>query len=116
MHDLLYANAPDFGDNQIQVYMKQAGLDLEKAEKDRKDPAVLDRIRKEKEEGMAFGMVGTPGIFINSKFYRGVKTENELIDRIEAFAHLGNLFRVESFKLAGFGGFVHMGSLIGCRG
>ncbi len=83
MHDLLYANAPDFEEEQLVKYMKQIGMDVEKAQKDRKDPSLIDRIRKEKEEGLAFGMEGTPGIFINNKFYRGVKMERELLDRVE---------------------------------
>jgi len=83
MHDVLYANAPKFKPEQLDSYMKQVGLDMEKAHADMKSAELTDEIRAQKEEGMAFGMTGTPGIFINNKLYRGDKGGVELLDRIE---------------------------------
>ena len=41
------------------------------------------RLRAEKMEGLRFGVKKTPGILVNGKFYRGVRTWEELRDRLE---------------------------------
>jgi len=82
MHDRLF-RSHDFSDDALRAIAKSAGLDVALFERDMSDPTLLDRLRREKEEGMSFGMVGTPGIFVNGKFYRGPKVQEELLDRIE---------------------------------
>jgi len=83
MHDKLFANVPNFKPEQLDAYMQQLGMDVNRAHADMKSQDLTDEIRAQKEEGMAFGMTGTPGIFINNKFYRGDKGGVELLDRIE---------------------------------
>ncbi len=81
-HDLLYKTLR-FEETDLEGYAKTLGLDLERFRKDRKDPKLMEEIGRDKMEGVSLGIVGTPGIFINGKFYRGLKTYEELWDRIE---------------------------------
>ena len=83
MLDSLYAKAPHQTEEMITEIAKNLGLDMAKFEADRKAKATLDRIRAEKMEGINMGMKGTPGIFINGKYYAGLKTHDELRDRLE---------------------------------
>ena len=76
-HDAMYTTLK-FEDADIQALAKTLGLDLERFNKDLADPALLERIRTEKREGLDMGLQGTPGIFINGKFYQGIKTYEEL--------------------------------------
>ena len=83
MLDALYAKAPHQTEEMISEIAKGLGLDMAKFEADRKAKATMDRIRAEKMEGIKMGMKGTPGIFINGKYYAGLKTHDELRDRLE---------------------------------
>ena len=82
MYDLLY-ESDDLSQDVLNQCASKLALDLERFKKDMQSKDVLERIRKEKMEGLALGVIGTPGIFINGKFYQGIKTEAELRDRIE---------------------------------
>lgn len=83
MLDLLYSKAPHQTEDMVKDMAKSLGLDMAKFAADRKAKATMDRIRAEKMEGIKMGMKGTPGIFINGKYYAGLKTHDELRDRIE---------------------------------
>lgn len=83
MMDLLYAKAPHQTEEMVTEMVKSLGMDAAKFAADRKAKATMDRIRTEKMEGIKMGMKGTPGIFINGKYYAGLKTHDELRDRIE---------------------------------
>ncbi len=80
-HDAMYSNLK-FESAEVLALAQSLGLDMERFKQDMQDPAVLERIRKEKREGLDIGVVGTPGIFINGKFYQGIKTYEELKDRL----------------------------------
>lgn len=82
MLDLMYASA-NFSDEAFMTYAKLLDMAPLRFKKDYEDNGLLSRIRKEKEEGQAFGVKGTPGVFINGKHYKGAKTFKELLDRIE---------------------------------
>ncbi len=82
MHDCLYAKT-ELSEEEILDCARKVGLDLKIFEKDRKAKATLNRIRKEKKEGISFGVLGTPGLFINGKFYVGPKNYDDLLDRLE---------------------------------
>ena len=81
MHDCLYAKT-ELPEEEILDCARKVGLDLKIFEKDRKAKATLNRIRNEKKEGISFGVIGTPGLFINGKFYVGPKNYDDLLDRL----------------------------------
>lgn len=81
IHDYFYKHQ-EFSDEAIEQAVKAVGLDMEKFKKDMQDKSIIETIRKQKIEGMEYGVKGTPGLFINGKFYVGPKTEKELLDRI----------------------------------
>ncbi|MBM3321065.1 MAG: thioredoxin domain-containing protein [Candidatus Eisenbacteria bacterium] len=83
MHDFLFANDKDLSDAAIEAGAKKVGLDLARFRADQEDPSVVERLRAEKMEGIRFGVKKTPGILVNGKPYRGVRTWEELFDRIE---------------------------------
>jgi len=83
MHDLLYADGDDLSDAYLEQCAASLGLDAAKFQADRKDKSLIDRLRAEKVEGQKLGVKKTPGILVNGKFYRGVRTWEELFDRIE---------------------------------
>ncbi len=82
MHDAMFAAAPNLDKEVIDKIAKRLNLDLKKFASDMESSSTLARIRKEKLEGIDMGMKGTPGIFINGKYYAGIKTYEELKDRI----------------------------------
>ena len=83
MVDHLYAHDDDLGDEAYSECAAALGLDEAKLAADRKDKELIGRLRAEKTEALHFGVRNTPGIFINGKRYLGVKTAEELYDRID---------------------------------
>ena len=83
MVDHLYAHDDDLGEETYSECAAAVGLDAAKLAADRKDKALVSRLRAEKTEALHFGVRNTPGIFINGKRYLGVKTAEELYDRID---------------------------------
>ena len=82
MHDCLYAKT-ELAESDILDCAQKVGLDLKTFETDRKAKDTLNRIRKEKKEGISFDVIGTPGLFVNGKFYVGPKNYDDLLDRLE---------------------------------
>lgn len=82
MHDLLYANYNKLNAQKIDELAVEAGLDLDKLKKDRKNPHLSARIKQDMEEGTAAGVRGTPTIFINGRLLpeRSLNGFRQLID------------------------------------
>lgn len=82
MHDLLYANYNKLNAQKIDELAVEAGLDLDKLKKDRKNPQLSARIKQDMEEGTAAGVRGTPTIFINGRLLpeRSLNGFRQLID------------------------------------
>lgn len=83
MHDRLYAHVGDLDDESLEVCAVEAGVALEQYYADIQSVELRRRIDAEKAEGVACGVRSTPGILINGKPFRGIKTKVELRDRIE---------------------------------
>jgi predicted DsbA family dithiol-disulfide isomerase len=60
MHELLFHRQKAPGDDDLQGYADQLGLDVACFDRDRTDAAVLARIRRDVESGMASGEVRAP--------------------------------------------------------
>ena len=72
MHALLFHRQKALEDDDLRRYAAQLGLDVARFDRDRAGPAVLDRIRRDVDSGIATGQVlGTPTLFIDGVVHRG---------------------------------------------
>lgn len=72
MHELLFHRQKALNDDNLRRYASELGLDVSRFDRDRSSPAVLRRIRRDVDSGLASGEVrGTPTLFIDGRVYRG---------------------------------------------
>ena len=72
MSELLFHRQRALGDGDLHRYAVELGLDVEAFERDRSSKAVLERIQRDVDSGLASGQVlGTPTLFIDGVVYRG---------------------------------------------
>ena len=69
-HDLLYKDYNRLNEQKVKEIAQQLNLDMEKFEKDRKDPQIKALINRDLAEGNRAGVRGTPTIFINGRLLR----------------------------------------------
>lgn len=70
-HDKIFENQDKLGDELFRKTVKELGLDVEKAAKDKDDKAVQDKIEADALEAKNFGFTGTPGFLVNGIPLRG---------------------------------------------
>ncbi len=82
-HDMLFSNYNRLNDQKIQEIVGLLGLDETKFKEQQKNPAILERIRQDYEEGIRIGVRGTPTIFINGKKLRdrGMESMEAVIEK-----------------------------------
>jgi len=66
-HDHLYKNYINLNDLKIQEIAKKLHLDLERLNKDMKDPALQRLIIRDVKNGREIGVSGVPAVFVNGK-------------------------------------------------
>jgi protein-disulfide isomerase len=72
MHELLFHRQKALGDEDLRRYAAELGLDVARFDRDRTGAAVLERVRRDVESGLASGEVrGTPALFIDGVPHRG---------------------------------------------
>jgi protein-disulfide isomerase len=72
MHELLFRRQKALEDGDLRGYAAQLGLDSTAFERDRSSKAVLERIQRDVDSGLASGQVlGTPTLFIDGVVHRG---------------------------------------------
>ena len=72
MHDLLFRRQTALEDDDLRRYAGEVGLDRPRFDVDRAGAAVLGRIRRDVDGGLASGQVqGTPTLVIEGVVYRG---------------------------------------------
>jgi protein-disulfide isomerase len=72
MHERLFHGQRTLEDGYIRRYARDLGLDVERFDEERAGTAVLDRVQRDVESGIASGQVrGTPTLFVNGSVYRG---------------------------------------------
>ena len=72
MHQLLFRRQWALEDGDLRGYAAQLGLDVAAFDRDLASRAVLERIRRDVDSGLASGqMMGTPTLFIDGVVYRG---------------------------------------------
>ena len=89
MYDKLFQTQQQWGEkdsSQANVffgYAEQLGLDMTRFRATYDDPATLERIRRDKADGEALDVSGTPTFFLNGEKIK-ISTFGELIDQIDA--------------------------------
>lgn len=84
MHKKLMENQSALYEQNFTQYATDLGLDLDKWNECRKDPAQEAEVRKDMEDGAALGVTGTPAFFINGIMFSGALPFEEfkqVIDR-----------------------------------
>ena len=83
-HDLLFKDYNRLNEQKVQEIARKLKLDMEKFEKDRKDPRIRAMISRDVSEGSRAGVRGTPTIFINGKLLRNRSSAGfqELIEKV----------------------------------
>jgi protein-disulfide isomerase len=71
LHDLMFANFRKINRDNIMIWAKQIGLDMEKFKTDLASTKYQAVIQKDVADGEAVGVYGTPAFFINGKHYNG---------------------------------------------
>ena len=66
-HDHLYKNYRNLNDLKIQEIAEKLHLDLERLNKDMKDPAFQKLIIRDVKNGREIGVSGIPSVFVNGK-------------------------------------------------
>jgi len=69
-HDRLFENYKQLNDQKIKDIARDLGLDMEKFEKQMKDPGILAQIRQDLLDGNQAGVRGTPTVFIGGRLLR----------------------------------------------
>lgn len=66
-HDELFKSYRALNDKKFVEIAEKLGLDMDKFDKDRHDPAILNRINEDYEEGKQSEVRGIPALFINGR-------------------------------------------------
>ena len=69
-HDLLFKDYNHLNEQKIEEIAQQLKLNMEKFDKDRKDPQIMAMINRDLAEGNQAGVRGTPTVFINGRLLR----------------------------------------------
>jgi len=80
MHDTLFHRQAALEGEDLRGYAWDLGLDLERFNMDRVGGAVLARIRRDVESGLATEVRGTPTLFVNGSVYRGSYDVDTLVE------------------------------------
>jgi protein-disulfide isomerase len=73
MYDLLFADQQQLEPAQFEKYATQLGLDLGRFKADVASAEVRARIDADAKEGLALGITGAPGFFVNGRFVYGAQ-------------------------------------------
>ncbi len=83
-HDLLFAHQDALGPDELVVYARQAGIDVEAFRTCVNEHRFAEQVERDLTDGMAAGVSGTPAFLINGRPLTGPPEYEELRERIEA--------------------------------
>ena len=66
-HDELFKDYRKINDQKIREIVQQLALNEIQFEQDRKDPAILNKIKQDVQEAYRLGLKGVPSVFINGR-------------------------------------------------
>ncbi len=79
MHDLLFQNQSALQIHDLQNYAKRLKLDMERFDSELKERKYEERVREDFRRGVANGVYGTPGLFINGIRFNGDPTLDSIL-------------------------------------
>src|SRR5215212_10867387 len=83
MHDLLYENQDELGDEDLVRYAARLGLDLKLFEEDLANDHHTWRVEEDRLGGERAGVGGTPALFVNGVRYAGPMDLDGLLAAVE---------------------------------
>ena len=89
MYDRLFETQPEWGEQQSSQeevffgFAEELGLDMERFREVYDDPATIERVRRDKADGEALGVTGTPTFFLDGEKLE-IDSYGALIEAIEA--------------------------------
>lgn len=83
MHDLLFGNQNALGNKDLKRYAKQLSLDTRRFHDEMKHRNYENRVREDFRRGVANGVYGTPGLFINGVRHDGALDLDSLLLRLK---------------------------------
>ena len=87
MHELLFRRQKALDHGDLRSYAAQLGLDVAAFDRGKASPAVLARIRRDVDGGLASGQVrGTPTLFIDGVLHRGGYDPPTLLAALDVLA------------------------------
>ncbi|WP_426748764.1 thioredoxin domain-containing protein [Myxococcus faecalis] len=72
-HDVLFSNPRAQQEEDLERYAKELKLDVERWKKDRADPKLAERVRRDENLARLVGATGTPAFFVNGRFINGAQ-------------------------------------------
>lgn len=78
MHDHLLSHQHSLTDDELETHARALGLDVAAFDRDRKDPDLSERIRRDALSGLHSGVAGTPTFFLNGRRLEGAFRSGEL--------------------------------------
>jgi protein-disulfide isomerase len=84
MYDLVFDNQKILSEPKIKNLALEMGLNMEKFEKDWKDPATQQAVEAQRKQGEGANVDSTPTFFINGRKFLGEKTPEGLLEAVDA--------------------------------
>jgi protein-disulfide isomerase len=83
MHDMLFASQNKLGSKDLLKYAEKLSLDVKRYSVELKNRTYEERVRLDFRRGVANGVYGTPGLFINGVRYDGPLDPDSLVARLD---------------------------------
>ncbi len=83
MHDLLFVNQSTLRTKDLHKYAEQLSLDTRRFDDELKHRTYEDRVREDFRRGVANGVYGTPGLFINGVRHNGDLEQSSLLSQLK---------------------------------
>ena len=84
MHELLFRHQEGLVEKSLEEYAEKLALDMNRFRKDLKDRAFESRVREDFKRGVANGVYGTPGLFVNGVRHNGDMSADSIMGRIQS--------------------------------
>jgi protein-disulfide isomerase len=83
MHDLLFEHQDALRTKDLYKYSEQLGLDSTRFRSELKQRTYEDRVREDFRRGVANGVYGTPGLFINGIRHNGELDLDSILNKLK---------------------------------
>jgi protein-disulfide isomerase len=92
MHDIVFENQRELGDENITRFAGEIGLDIGQFKNDIHQIELLEKVKQDFSSGIRSGVNRTPSFFINGEKYEGSWEENNFLRYLEARLRMLHLY------------------------